>query len=259
MIATLASSLSSGAGFLAAKVDPGKLLQDKNAVDLARAASRGDVRGMERALARGADVNARGDQGFTPLFYALYKRNIKGFSWLLEHGANPNVGIGPENYSIISLSARQENIAYLRLALDNGGDPNWRDADVSYRYPIFHAIGERFNEHAKLLVKSGADVNVFGTSNDTPIRSCISRSNFALARFILDHGGDPLRKYDRSFDALHLMETFQGFLPTRSHEVKRDYIAFVEELRLRGYTVNVGYGRSREELLRAQAAASSGG
>lgn len=53
------------------------------------AARKGDVPGIEAALAAGADVNARTGFGATALWYACYKGQVEAAKTLLRHGADP--------------------------------------------------------------------------------------------------------------------------------------------------------------------------
>ena len=50
----------------------------------------GDLDELERALARGADVNARNNLGLTPLMMAAYHGQTEMVKALVEHGADVN-------------------------------------------------------------------------------------------------------------------------------------------------------------------------
>lgn len=59
--------------------------------DLWAAAKKGDVKTIEKLLARGVDVNARTAYGATALLYAADKGNVDAVRLLLKHKADPNV------------------------------------------------------------------------------------------------------------------------------------------------------------------------
>jgi ankyrin repeat protein len=56
---------------------------------LFEAASRGDLDGLGRLIATGADVNARDEDGLTPLCYAALTDQLETARYLVEHGADP--------------------------------------------------------------------------------------------------------------------------------------------------------------------------
>lgn len=51
----------------------------------------GDLESVKVLIAAGADVNAKGDQGATPLFNAVIGRNPEVVSFLLASHADPNI------------------------------------------------------------------------------------------------------------------------------------------------------------------------
>jgi len=116
---------------------------------------------LTEAIATGEDVN--GDyKNRTPLFHALYNKDIKAVEALLKAGANPNV-IG-------------EHGLYTPLSISNN------------------------LEYAKIFVKYGADVNFQHNKSETALmvaaKGC---SDFEHVRFLLEHGAKP-NLYDRYGD-----------------------------------------------------------
>ena len=88
-----------------------------------RAASAGDVSALEKALAAGADPNARGRRGWTPLMYAANKGYTLLVPPLLAAGAKPNLRAadGATALFIAALHGHSEIIAALMKA---GADPS---------------------------------------------------------------------------------------------------------------------------------------
>ena len=88
-----------------------------------RAASAGNVSALEKALAAGADPNARGRRGWTPLIYAANKGYTLLVPPLLEAGANPNLRAadGATPLFVAALHGHLEIIAALIKA---GADPS---------------------------------------------------------------------------------------------------------------------------------------
>lgn len=218
-------------------------LPDGKSRDLARAAGRGDARGMQRAIARGADVNAIGEEGVTPLVYALSKKNIKGFRWLLERGGNPNVAVGADRLSIVTLACEVPNIEFLAAALEYGGDPNWRDDEPGRHYPLFRVLSAGGEAHAKLLVEKGASLNVIGgVASCTPMAEAIYLNNFELARWMLGKGADPKLSGARagSLSAIGVVELVkERWSEALNADAKAALERLITDLEGRGFTVSV--------------------
>jgi ankyrin repeat protein len=60
-------------------------------VNLIPYAERGDIERIQRELADGAEIDARGISGYTPLLAALYAGQCETAKFLLERGVNPRL------------------------------------------------------------------------------------------------------------------------------------------------------------------------
>ena len=99
---------------------------------LVEAASDGDIDKIEELVAKGANVNAIGIRGYTPLVWVIEHPNKEGFRRLLEHGADPNVQREGSNFSPLQWAVRSSSplgggldLDYLRMMFEDGsGNPN---------------------------------------------------------------------------------------------------------------------------------------
>jgi ankyrin repeat protein len=110
-------------------------------------ASRNDrCESMARLVALGADVNANPYRG-TPLLWAVYSDRVAAATWLLDHGADPNLRHdfgGPQHGKAavaLHLAAQYSCLQCLRLLLDRGADPTIEDA-------AYHATPLGWAEHS---------------------------------------------------------------------------------------------------------------
>ena len=119
--------------------------QDPQVISLCKAIETDNIAEMERLIAAGADVNAIGKDGMTPLLWAFPEEKPERCECLLHHGANPNVFIesdfgvgtrpfhpvpgGPfffvdrgchEGQSMMHLAAASPDMDYLRLFCARG-------------------------------------------------------------------------------------------------------------------------------------------
>ena len=165
-----------------------EFFDDPKVVALCKAIEARDLEEIDRLVAEGTDVNAKGKDNMTPLLWvfpgdhwalqgdmpessssqALFKR-------LLEYGADPNVEVTsnfntkkssiPGYYinpgdSVLHLVAEAEHPNYFEYAMQHGGDPNLIRANGSS--PLITVIGGRSlnkTEAAQLLVDAGADLD----------------------------------------------------------------------------------------------------
>jgi uncharacterized protein len=231
------------------------------------AAREGDVESARFLVAAGADVNATGSdgkdalglaifngnyelasllldnkskvnqadtQGFTPLFWAVDRRNMEtapNFPWmvttdplplirkLLDAGADPNVPVNntprarmragsPRIVFATALmrAAFSGDLELVKLLLAKGADPTVVSKDNETVLEAAAALGfiqgyskgrsaaERL-EVIRLLVDLGADVNAADDYGITPLMAAANMGEVSIIQFLIDRGAD-LGAYD---------------------------------------------------------------
>lgn len=134
-----------------------KFFRDAKVVKLIRAIENNDVEEIGRLISSGADLNARGEAGVTPLLWST-QSDLKTFERLLDLGADPNAALtsfylpNPLEYlepgdTVMHWATRYGTIGHLRSAIGHGGNANARRA-FNGRTPLF-------------------DVTELATANDT--------------------------------------------------------------------------------------------
>lgn len=89
---------------------------------------------LELLLEYGADLNAMGEWGNTPLYFLLRHWNTaqsprvrRGVQWLLDHGADVNVHCGRERETPLHVAVRtRQDPATVQLLIERGADINAR-------------------------------------------------------------------------------------------------------------------------------------
>ena len=166
------------------------IFADKKVAELAIAAAKGETKTIDRMLAQGANVNAVGEYGQTPLFWSLYAHNKVGFQRLLESGADPNAR-DQNGDGVMHLAASDEDPDYLRLVLAHKGDPNLRDTRGVFPTPIFRATQPIQNDNLRLLIANGADLNYsMPVSGETPMMAAADLNHYEKVYILIQAGAD---------------------------------------------------------------------
>lgn len=198
------------------------MFPDRQVRSLAKAAGKGKISKIDELVKQGVDVNARGAQNATPLFWAIRNNSIKGFKRLLELGADPNVIFGDS--SVMHWAAKHQDVAFLKAALQHGGNPNLVTGQLN-ETPLFAAIGISESsdmEAISLLLDAGADINartesrVFDKSmgGNTPAMQATGLGRFDIVYELLKRGADYNIKNDNGYDLADRVATKKNaFVP----------------------------------------------
>ena len=181
-------------------------------------------------LDSGSRVDHPDAEGFTPLFWAVDRRNMEwnpGFPWtvtadplplirkLLDAGADPNrfvdktprsrrnFGGSPRIQFATTLmrAAYSADLELVRLLLDYGADPDIRSsanetpllAAAGHGWIDGYSQGKSFAERLdviQLLVNLGADVNWADDAGITPLMVAANMGDVAIIQYLVDRGAD---------------------------------------------------------------------
>ncbi len=138
-----------------------------------------------RALvAHGADINAADSDGQTPLLLSLFGQHTASALFLLESGANPNLGTKDFMYPILPALEWPDVTAKLIAA---GADVNIRDRDQLT--PLFFAIKRKRVNLVSLLAEAGADPSAMGPRGTTLVHHAAELPG--ALDILVKHGANP--------------------------------------------------------------------
>jgi ankyrin repeat protein len=160
------------------------------------AALKGEYSKIKGLVARGAQVNAKDQDDWTPLMFAASKGHVETVKALLQNGAK--VDIRPDlgetyrvNTALSGFSALMHASAgghreVVKLLLENKANVNATGRDLWT--PLLIALKNGQFEIAKILIESGADVNAKTKSGTTPLKLATEKGNGPLQKLLLDKG-----------------------------------------------------------------------
>jgi hypothetical protein len=233
--------------------DATKYFDDPQVIQLCQAIEANDVAEVDRLIADGADVNAKGKGNMTPLLWAFPGNKPELFKRLLEEGADPNVivesdfntkqvAINPGD-AVIQMAAKSNFQDHFRYVMEHGGDPDFTNPHTKCTLlkTILMEGGQFTRERVELLIEKRADLNKTGGSGAPPVIDAVSYfGQFDIALLLLKAGADPNVYIDgHNKKLVHIVLHAKRGIENGTPQHRADYHELVEWLE--------GHGQSFEE------------
>jgi ankyrin repeat protein len=159
-------------------------------------AQHGTVEIIEFFISNGLDVNAKDNEGQTPLFLAVEENSdVEVIKFLISKGADANAK-NDNDFSILHMVACPDarngdaitvSAEVAEILISNGGDVNAKDCIG--RIPLHIAVNSRVDGLLKCLSK-GADVNARDNSGNTPLHAAAEEGDIEDVQFLVSKGAD---------------------------------------------------------------------
>ncbi|XP_056687769.1 uncharacterized protein [Spinacia oleracea] len=134
------------------------------------------------------DVNSQDLMGYTPLHFAVMEGHYMTSSFLLGHGANPNLsslnGLTPLHYA-----AKNGRKDLVKLLIKKGAEVDAPSA--SRGTPLRQAAGYGMKDAIKILLGHKANPNYSCHPTLNPLIVTILENSLDCVRILLKHGADP--------------------------------------------------------------------
>merc|ERR1712111_181314 len=116
---------------------------------------------------RGADVDSKDNDDWTPLFYAARENAVKVAELLLKHNASLNATNSLVGRTPLHIAAAKDSLEVAELLLKKGADIDSKDDND--QTPLHYAAGADSVKVAELLIAEGANLNVIALNADDTI------------------------------------------------------------------------------------------
>jgi hypothetical protein len=161
---------------------------DAKVIALCRAIEANDLAEIDRLVAAGADVNAKGKGNMTPLLWAFPDNKLERFTRLLEHGADPNVFVENDfgtrsailpGESVTHLAAATSFPGYFEVVFAHGRDANLPKNTSTLGkvetalFCVVKSNAPNKMEKVKLLVAKHANLDHRDASGMTPTMTAV--------------------------------------------------------------------------------------
>lgn len=167
MVAAREGNLEVVRALLAAEADPNVHEAKGGQTALMWAASNSQSAVVQELVQHGADVNARSKNGFTALMFAAQQGDAASARVLLAAKANANEVLKKSGATPLIIASSIGHPEVVELLLDNGADPNVRDANGFT--PLHHTVRD----------------------SDYGLDAAAKAASVIIVKALLAHGADP--------------------------------------------------------------------
>jgi ankyrin repeat protein len=234
----LALSLMTAASSFAALADSNVTERDSDgqtALHKAAVYDWGSLDDVKKLIARGADVHAADNDGFTPLHLAAMSGYADKAKALLGAGAKYDAAtkmgtlplhlaaerrrintellellIGPPTNRVVNVMNKEGHTPLFRAVdADNADTIKWllehgANPDLGKELPLERAFILNYTKCAEALCAGGANVNAIDRDGVTLLTKAIDREKKETIKFLLDHKADPNAKDKQNRTAIHM-------------------------------------------------------
>jgi ankyrin repeat protein len=153
-------------------------------------------------LEHGADVNAQGVSGITPLILAFTIRHFDVATLLVTQDANVQVLLDTGATALDACVLNRAPAEFVKLLLSHGAQANAKDKTGVT--PLHRCAMSGTAEAVAILVEHGADVHVADTGGMIPLSCAAMCGNAEMAAFLISKGSDVNHKILSGETPLHL-------------------------------------------------------
>lgn len=163
--------------------DWGNFLSDKRVSPLCLAARYSSFQVVDYLISKGANVNFKDSDNWTPLHYAVLAGSLPRVQSLVEHGALVNsVCNANDQRSPLHCAANSGYLDIAKYLVEKGADVNL--ANNIGQTPLHVAVKTKHADVAKFLVSKGSYSGRRDNDGKTPEDLAVANGDYALAQYL---------------------------------------------------------------------------
>ncbi len=156
------------------------------------AAKQGELALVQRIVGFGVNINEVTLTGGTPFMFAVLGDHISVASWLHEQGADINAK-GSNGWSAATIAGAKGQTAMAQWLIEAGANIN--APDVYQFTPLMRAVDNQHADTAQVLLElGGADVDFADESGNTALHFAVANNQLDVVNLLLNSGADPQHK-----------------------------------------------------------------
>ncbi len=170
------------------------------------ASKAGELEFAKRLVELGSSVSEVTITGGTPLMFAVLGNHVRVAQWLHASGANINAK-GSNGWSAATIAGAKGQSDMLRWLIRAGADMNSPDV---YRFtPLMRAVDNMHALSARILLEEGdARVDFKDEAENTALHYAVAHRQSDIVRLLLKHGANPLQANRDGIRAVDLAKPY---------------------------------------------------
>jgi ankyrin repeat protein len=169
---------------------------------LIEATQNSDLKQVRKLISKGADVNARDDDGQSSLHHACYLGNFEIVKSLVTNGANVNIEVPKFGLTPLHGATMNGDIKTVKFLIEHNAKLNAKD--IKGGTPIFAACWIGKLSVVKYLVEKGAEIDITTNDGATVLHYASQSGNLDLVKFLTSKGLDVNSQADNGATPLHI-------------------------------------------------------
>jgi ankyrin repeat protein len=154
------------------------------------AAKSGNIEAVKQHLTAGTDVDARDEDGWTPLHWAVVNGHEETVELLLANGSDVNAKDDAfSGETPLHWAAENGHKEIVELLIASGADVSAKTSRKDGWTPLHDAAKYGHKETIELLIAKGADMNANSDDYGTPLNWAINGRQAETINFLRKHGG----------------------------------------------------------------------